>query len=385
MRPLVQLSFFAVLALTFVSNVYPIPANTNLFITSFLTIYVGAHRRLVQMESEQISTKEAYMFPIMGSCALFGLYVVFKMFDKDSVNMLLKAYFLIVGIFAMASTLHPFAKDLMQRLAAKRKFKTYTKTHKFERKWALFQYLFSEPLVIEGDILFGICAAVSALVAGWYVYSKHWCFNNILGICFCIQGIENIGLGSVKVGLIILIGLFFYDVFWVFGTDVMVSVATKFDAPIKLLFPRALATEDTSTVLQMLGLGDIVMPGLFVAQLLRYDFHKAAGLKTQKTTTQAKDANGSDDTKAARKKELELRRTLKFSKPYFNVCILLYTLGLVTTVWVMHTFKHAQPALLYLVPACIGAVFLTGVLCGDLSDVLSFTEEEPEKGERKDK
>jgi len=34
-------------------------------------------------------------------------------------------------------------------------------------------------------------------------------------------------------------GLFVYDVFWVFGTDVMVSVATKFDAPIKLIFPRA--------------------------------------------------------------------------------------------------------------------------------------------------
>ena len=30
-------------------------------------------------------------------------------------------------------------------------------------------------------------------------------------------------------------GLFFYDIFWVFGTDVMVSVATKFDAPIKVL------------------------------------------------------------------------------------------------------------------------------------------------------
>ena len=28
-------------------------------------------------------------------------------------------------------------------------------------------------------------------------------------------------------------GLFFYDVFWVFGTDVMVTVAKNFNAPIK--------------------------------------------------------------------------------------------------------------------------------------------------------
>ena len=35
-------------------------------------------------------------------------------------------------------------------------------------------------------------------------------------------------------------GLFFYDVFWVFFTPVMVSVAKNFEAPIKLLFPRYL-------------------------------------------------------------------------------------------------------------------------------------------------
>ena len=35
-------------------------------------------------------------------------------------------------------------------------------------------------------------------------------------------------------------GLFFYDIFWVFFTPVMVTVAKSFDAPIKLLFPRGL-------------------------------------------------------------------------------------------------------------------------------------------------
>lgn len=35
-------------------------------------------------------------------------------------------------------------------------------------------------------------------------------------------------------------GLFFYDIFWVFFTPVMVAVAKSFDAPIKLLFPREL-------------------------------------------------------------------------------------------------------------------------------------------------
>ena len=44
-------------------------------------------------------------------------------------------------------------------------------------------------------------------------------------------------LPSFKVGAILLWGLFFYDIFWVYGTDVMITVAKNFDAPIKLLFP----------------------------------------------------------------------------------------------------------------------------------------------------
>lgn len=70
------------------------------------------------------------------------------------------------------------------------------------------------------------------------------------------------------------LGLFFYDIFWVFCTPVMVSVAQKFDAPIKLLFPRAMeaaVAAGAKRPFSMLGLGDIVIPGIFVALMLRYD------------------------------------------------------------------------------------------------------------------
>ena len=47
-------------------------------------------------------------------------------------------------------------------------------------------------------------------------------------------------MGDCRVtGALLLSGLFFYDVFWVFGTPVMVTVAKSLDAPIKLVFPRA--------------------------------------------------------------------------------------------------------------------------------------------------
>jgi Signal peptide peptidase len=48
-----------------------------------------------------------------------------------------------------------------------------------------------------------------------------------------------LGVIAVPAGVILLAGLFVYDIFWVFCTPVMVSVAKSFDAPIKLLFKRA--------------------------------------------------------------------------------------------------------------------------------------------------
>ena len=67
-----------------------------------------------------------------------------------------------------------------------------------------------------------------------------------------------IDLGSTQVGAILLGGLFFYDIFWVFGTPVMVAVAKGIDGPIKLLFRREV---NGASQFGMLGLGDIVIPG----------------------------------------------------------------------------------------------------------------------------
>ena len=47
-----------------------------------------------------------------------------------------------------------------------------------------------------------------------------------------------------------------------------------------------------------------------------------------------------------------------------------YILGLAGTIVVMHVFKHAQPALLYLVPACLGAPFLVALVTGEIKECL---------------
>lgn len=56
---------------------------------------------------ETMSSKDAMMFPIIGSCVLFGLFLLFKFFAKEYLNMLFTFYFLILGIASVAMTLAP--------------------------------------------------------------------------------------------------------------------------------------------------------------------------------------------------------------------------------------------------------------------------------------
>jgi len=81
-----------------------------------------------------------------------------------------------------------------------------------------------------------------------------------------------LNLPSFKIAFVLLWGLFFYDIFWVYGTDVMVTVAKSLNAPVKLLFPVDLTA--TPPKFSLLGLGDIVIPGIYIALSLRYDINR---------------------------------------------------------------------------------------------------------------
>jgi len=247
--------------------------------------------------------------------------------------MLLTAYFLLFGILAVSATLRPIFAPL---------FAKNEKPWKFS--WKPF-WKSKDPFELEfgkADIVSLIAASA---IGAWYVYTKHWISNNILGLSFSIQGVAMLSLGSYKVGCILLGGLFFYDIFWVFGTDVMVTVAKSFDAPVKLLFPKHLMAETLE--FSMLGLGDIVIPGIFIALLLRFDVHRSNNKKA-------------------------------ISKLYFYVCYFSYFLGLLTTIGVMHVFRAAQPALLYLVPACLGSSMLLALVRGEVGALVAYTEENKE-------
>lgn len=310
---------------------------------------------------ETLKAADAMQFPLLGSCSLFGLYLAFKFFDKDTVNLVISVYFCLVGLAALTATFGPALESVGP------KFLSVEFSKHFRIKHPLPEFIGGEsPWKIGVDCNVADIFAFfgSAAFSVVYFQTKHWTMNNVMGICFCLQGIERFSLGTYKIGAILLVGLFFYDIFWVFGTEVMVTVAKSLDGPIKILFPRSLIPDAVTGKLEMslLGLGDIVIPGFFLALLLRFDAHRA-NLPVFPTNVHA-----------------------SFPKPYFHSALLGYVIGLATTLYVMIVFKAAQPALLYLVPACLSSSLLCAAVRGELKELFEYSEEEEEEegDEKKD-
>ncbi|GCC38531.1 minor histocompatibility antigen H13 isoform X2 [Chiloscyllium punctatum] len=314
-------------------------AYGSLVLMALLPIFFGALRSVSCAKSknssdmpETITSRDAARFPIIASCTLFGLYLFFKIFSQEYINLLLSMYFFILGILALSHTLSPTMNKIIPTNLPNKQYQLLFTQGTGETKEEIVNY--------EFDTKDLVCLAFSSVIGVWYLLKKHWIANNLFGLAFALNGVELLHLNNVSTGCILLGGLFIYDVFWVFGTNVMVTVAKSFEAPIKLVFPQDLLEKGlAANNFAMLGLGDIVIPGIFIALLLRFD----VSLK-------------------------------KNSRTYFYTSFFAYVFGLGLTIYVMHTFKHAQPALLYLVPACIGFPVTVALVKGELTEMFRYEE-----------
>ncbi|TKY85847.1 hypothetical protein EX895_005388 [Sporisorium graminicola] len=314
---------------------------------------------------DKVTSSDAMWFPIMGSAVLLGLFLIFKYLNKKYVNLLLSFYFGFVGCLALSQALVSTTRSIVGRELWK-KLPNF-RLHLDQRgQGRIFKLSFTTVDVA--------LVAVSAMLVGVYLVTKNWIISNLLALSLSLNAIALMSLDSFRTGAIMLGGLFVYDIFWVFATPVMVSVARNFDAPIKIVWPKnileallALQARKPLPKLQftMLGLGDIVIPGIFVALALRYDQLVASEAKPSASFT---------------------KKNTRFDKPYFKATLAAYVGGLATTMGVMHFFKAAQPALLYLSPACTGAVFLTAALRGEFKKVWNWTDgEEEDKDKEQEK
>jgi minor histocompatibility antigen H13 len=253
------------------------------------------------LETEFLSTADAARFPITGSCFLFGLYLAFRFLPREFINLLLSGYLAFISVFALATA--------------------------------------AKPLTGASPAMGVMCTCVGV----WYLASNHWVANNILAFGICVAGIESIPIKSFKASALLLCGLFLYDIFWVFGTDVMVTVAKSVQGPIKLLFPQNIFGDHDKK--SLLGLGDIVIPGFFLMQMMRFALIRSKGTSTK----------------------------------YFAVTLVAYVLSLVNTMFVMVVFDAAQPALLYIVPYLLLSAVAAAAASGELHALINFDEEDEDK------
>ena len=346
-----NLAAFALLALHASSLLTIPPLAVNVVVTATAIVYLGCRKGLkllpgarakaakgksaAPQETVTLSATEAWQFPLYGSLALCGMYGLIKVLGKKVLNYILLAYFLGIGLVAVEQLLEAEASRFFKKAARSRK-----RRGRVVQLPRLLASLAEQTTVdLRLNALQQICWGTTVILMVAYACTKHWLLNNLIAVALCIGGIESISIGSTRTAALLLALLFVYDVTWVFGTDVMVTVAKGIDGPVKLLFRRSF--DDAEKNFSMLGLGDVVVPGLFLALLLRFDV-------TQK------------------------RR----GRPFFRSTLLAYSCGLALTLYVMFTFDAAQPALLYLVPACLGAAALVGVCRGEFAELAAYSEEE---------
>ena len=297
----------------------------GLMVTAAVTlVYLGSRRGLKSFEGaakapETLSTGDAAQFPLSGSMALFTMYVMVKYIPSAYIGIILGFYLSLFAVFALNYFVRPY---------------------------------------FGANVVVGLA---SIAVGVLYFYTdKHWAITNVFGVSISVVAIQSMVVGSFPTGAVLLCGLFFYDIFWVFGTDVMVSVATNIDGPIKILCPQNPITWRSSNM-SLLGLGDIVVPGFYIALLCVF------------STVGRDHMRRADAAAAAAEKKGKVAKVIKpASNVYFIVAMVAYALSLVNTMVVMVVFKHAQPALLYIVPWLLVTTVLTAAVKGELSLLWRF-------------
>jgi minor histocompatibility antigen H13 len=142
---------------------------------------------------------------------LFGFYVLFYLFSKEYINLLIAAYFALFGTIAVFTMLDRLLREyiLPSSLIPKKSIHLSAKSE--DKEYFSFHL----------DALNGSLIVLSIAHTAYYVLTKNWIANNIIGEAFASNAIVLLDIDSFKAGMILLAGLFVYDIFWVFGTDVM--------------------------------------------------------------------------------------------------------------------------------------------------------------------
>lgn len=332
------------------------PAPLTLILTAIAVTFLSASFRILTRGKETERSREmndttitldgsqVLMIPIMSSCSLVLMFYLFS-----SLSQFLTIFTTISAGFCLFFCFSPFVSYFSAKVGLVDPFMTRSCGLSFTRNQ-------------------GLLVLVCIGIIGTWLVSGHWLLNNLLGISICITFVSYVHLPNIRVCAMLLSCLFFYDIFWVyfserlFGANVMVSVATqqasnpvhtvatslslpglqlitkKIELPVKIIYPRSLlgtTVPGSSTAdYMMLGLGDMAIPAMLLAFVLRFDHRRSK-----------------DPTNPLDLSFMRGQRYIWYALPG-------YAIGLVTALAVGTLTRAPQPALLFLVPSTLGPIVL---------------------------
>lgn len=430
------------------------------------------------IKMEGLSPSDAIMFPLLAGATLTGLYFLIKWLEDPALlNKILNWYFAGFSIFSVSrmvsdgldvfhSYLFPhdyvdggilYHVDPKRRRAIAQGVNTSTHSPRtsslpgiFSRFplpkrisslfWTLHiiptrKLTFNLSSSLTGTAKFSLgIHGVEGLLVGlstvlYYNFvSKPWYLTNLSGFGFSYGALQLMSPTTFTTGTMLLGALLCYDFYMVFRTPMMVTVAKSLDIPIKLLFPRPAEPDAKGQALSMLGLGDVVLPGIIIGLALRFDlylFYLRKQKKVVKDVPESEKQDTSITTVALSNSATTITKTPyvpvteawgdafwtstilpsilsrpsaaalsyiprnKFPTPYFTAGLCGYIAGIVATLTAMQISSHPQPALIYLVPGVLTALWGTALLRGELKAMWNYSdaaeEDETEKVKREEK
>jgi len=281
----------------------------------------------------------------VGFIMFAALFLTLLFYVKAGVTVLVPVLFAIAGTTALAQ---------VAAAPALRAFVPAVASRQLHLPFSL-SFLIEEPVPLA-DLMSLLPSA--ALAIGWYVHRRTWWpVQDAMGVALCFIFLRSVQLPNLKVATVLLSLAFCYDIFFVFlsplvfGRSVMEDVATGGPAaytrkdypgidycerypkeiaacvepepmPMLLVLPRVLTWLKGES---MLGLGDIILPGMVLSLALRFDYAP-------------KTVGGAN---------------------YFRKAAVGYAVGLAMANAAVALMDMGQPALMYLVPTTLGTLIVS--------------------------
>uniref|UniRef100_A0A7S3LP66 PA domain-containing protein n=1 Tax=Aplanochytrium stocchinoi TaxID=215587 RepID=A0A7S3LP66_9STRA len=328
------------------------------------------------LEQFELTTSQGLFLVVMAAASLVGLFFAVRLYPQQIVIAIIVLY----GISAIYSTsyfvMSPLFRVILPNSIAYASIKI--PMNRVTKECFLMDY------VTVSSIL-GILSSL-ALVVVWFVLRHEasvWILQNLFSFTLAMMFLATLKIQRFQTAFWVLFAFCLYDIFMVFitpyfgnGESVMLEVATAgagFEEassdltecnrvetermPMLFLAPRF----DYRGGFGLLGLGDVLLPGIFVTYVLRVDYLRAD------TWVWNVDRKAEEFPQP---RKFDLRKYFRVHRYFFPVCIA-YFLGLLVTFfanifqWTINGVR-GQPALLYLVPFTLTTFILLAKRNGEL-------------------